>query len=79
MKNDEIMTRIYNLLQESDLNWHGWLWWGHADKWFKQFNPTEIDSIAKKMADVGMIETNGCGFRRKEKTFKEKIFLKIWG
>jgi hypothetical protein len=31
------------------------------------------------MADAGMIETNGRGFRRKEKTLKEKIFLKIWG
>ena len=80
MKNDEIMIRIYKLLQESDLSWHGWMWWGFADEWFKQFDPTEIDSIAKKMADAGMIETDGYGgFRRKEKTFKEKILLKIWG
>ena len=79
MKN-EIMVRIYNLLQKSGLNWYGWLWWGQADEWFKQFDPAEIDNIAKEMADAGMIETDGRGgFRRKEKTLKEKIFLKIWG
>ena len=80
MKN-EMIFRIYNLLQNSDLNWHSWHWWALKDEWFEQFAPEEIDKVAEEMANQGMIERNkrGGGYRRKEKTLKEKIFLKIWG
>ena len=75
----EIMKRIYSLLQQSDLNWHSWCWWKYKDEWFAQFPPEEIDKIAQEMADLGMIEDNGRGgFRRKEKTFKEKIITRLW-
>ena len=76
---DEMIFRIYNLLQKSDLNWHSWRWWSAKDKWFEQFTPEEIDKVAEEMANHGMIESNGRGYRRKEKTLKEKISLKIWG
>ncbi len=74
---DEMIIRIYNLLQKSDLSW---CWWSHKDKWFAQFAPEEIDEVAKEMAIAGMIEANKdfTGFRRKEKTLKEKIYLKLW-
>lgn len=73
------VMKIYNLLQKSDLGWYGWYWWELKDSWFSQFNPKEINDIAKEMAKNGMIETNGFSFRRKEKTLKEKIILKLWG
>lgn len=77
---DEMILRIYNLLQNSDLNWHKWYWWSTKDEWFKQFAPEEIDKIAEEMASQGIIEGDKRkGYRRKEKTLKEKIFLKIWG
>ena len=76
----EMIFRIYNLLQNSDLNWHGWYWWATKDEWFEQFAPEEIDKVAEEMASQGIIEGNKSkGYRRKEKTLKEKIFLKIWG
>ena len=75
----EMIYRIYALLQKSDLGWYSWRWWAHKDEWFAQFEPEEIDKVAMEMANLGMIETNGSGFRRKEKTLKEKIFLKLWG
>lgn len=77
---DEMIMRIYNLLQKSDLCWHSWHWWSYKDEWFSQFAPEEIDEIAKEMAIAGMIEANKdfTGFRRKEKTLKEKIHLKLW-
>lgn len=74
----EIVFKIYNLLQKEGLNWYCGYWWAMKDEWFKQFKPQEIDKIATEMAAIGMIETNGTGFRRKEKTLKEKIILKIW-
>ena len=78
--NNEMIMRIYKLLQKSDLCWHSWHWWSYKDKWFAQFTPEEIDAVAKKMAIAGMIEANKdfTGFRRKEKTLKEKIHLKLW-
>lgn len=81
MKNEqkfEVAMRIYSLLQRSDLNWHSWHWWKLKDSWFAQFEAEEIDKVAEEMAENGMIETNGSGFRRKEKTLKEKIFIKLW-
>ena len=77
---DVMIMRIYNLLQKSDLCWHSWHWWSYKDDWFSQFAPEEIDEVAKEMAIVGMIEANKdfTGFRRKEKTLKEKIHLKLW-
>lgn len=77
---DEMIMRIYNLLQKSDLCWHSWYWWSYKDKWFAQFPPEEIDAVAKEMAMTGMIEANKdfTGFRRKEKTLKEKLHLKLW-
>lgn len=81
MENNEIVIRIYNLLKNSDLAWHSWCWWAYKDSWFSQFTPEEIDAVAAEMAKAGMIEANEnfTGFRRKEKTLKEKIYLKIWG
>ena len=78
MKN-EMVIRIYNLLKKSDLAWHSWNWWAYKDEWFKQFTPEEIDAVAKEMAEAGMIEGNENGFRRKEKTLKERIAMRIWG
>ena len=71
---DEMIMRIYNLLQKSDLCWHSWCWWSYKDKWFAQFTPEEIDEVAKEMAIAGMIEAN----EEKEKTLKEKIHLRLW-
>ena len=81
MNNNEMVMRIYTLLQKSDLCWHSWYWWKIHDDWFSQFSPEEIDKVAKEMAIVGMIEANEnyTGFRRKEKTLKEKIRIKLWG
>lgn len=78
---DEMVMRIYKLLQKSDLCWHSWCWWAYKDSWFSQFAPEEIDAVAAEMAKAGMIEANETftGFRRKEKTLKEKICIKIWG
>ena len=78
--NNEMVMRIYKLLQKNDLCWHSWHWWSYKDKWFAQFTPEEIDAVAKEMAITGMIEANKdfTGFRRKEKTLKEKIHLKLW-
>lgn len=75
-----IKERIYTVLHTcGDLNWHSWLWWENYDKWFSQFDPDYIDSIAEEMAKDGIIETNNRGgYRRKEKTLKEKIFIKIF-
>lgn len=75
----EMVYKIYTLLQKSDLNWHSWHWWAYKDKWFAQFKPEQIDAVAMEMAMIGMIETNGHGFRRKEKSFKEKFWLKFFG
>lgn len=76
----EIRDRIYSVLHTcGDLNWHSWHWWKYYDEWFAQFDPTYIDSIAEQMALEGKIETNGTGYRRKEKTLKEKIRIKLWG
>lgn len=77
---DAMIMRIYNLLQKSDLCWHSWHWWSYKDEWFSQFAPEEIDKVAKEMAIAGMIEANKdfTGFRRKEKTLKEKIHFKLW-
>ena len=78
MKN-EMIFRIYDLLQKSDLNWYGWRWWSAKDEWFEQFTPEEIDKVAEEMANHGMIESNKRGgYIRKEKTLKEKIYLKLW-
>ena len=75
--------KIYEVLHTcKDLNWHAWHWWKGYDAWFEQFDPAYIDSIAKKMADEGIIETDGLGYRRKERTFKERLkemYLKVWG
>lgn len=81
MENNEMVIRIYNLLKNSDLGWHSWCWWAYKDSWFSQFTPEEIDAVAAEMAKAGMIEANETftGFRRKEKTLKEKIYIKIWG
>ena len=78
---DEMIKRIYTLLKNSDLSWHGWMWWGYKDEWFKQFDPKEIDKVALEMADLGMIETNieRTGFRRKEKTRKENFWITVMG
>ncbi len=77
----QVIYRIYKVLQEvDDLNWHAWHWWAMADEWFAQFDPTDIDEVAQEMAEAGMIETNGrYGYRRKEKTLKERISLKLLG
>lgn len=75
----EAAMKIYSLLQKSGLDWYGWHWWELKDSWFSQFEAEEIDKIAEEMAKNGIIETNGSGFRRKEKTLKEKIILKLWG
>ena len=75
----EVAMRIYNLLQKSGLGWYSCHWWELKDSWFSQFEAKEIDKIAEEMAKNGMIETNGLGFRRKEKTLKEKIIDKLWG
>ena len=76
----ELIMRIYSLLKNSNLNWHGWLWWEYVDPWFSQFTPEEIEAVATEMAKAGMIEANEnyTGFRRKEKTLKEKILLKLY-
>ena len=81
MENNEMVMRIYNLLKNSDLGWHSWCWWAYKDSWFSQFTPEEIDAVAAEMAKAGMIEANEdfTGFRRKEKTLKEKLYIKIWG
>lgn len=81
MENNEMVMRIYNLLKNSGLSWHSWHWWAYKDSWFSQFTPEEIDAVATKMAKAGMIEANEnfTGFRRKEKTLKERIYIKIWG
>ena len=73
-----MMEKIYSLLQKSDLNWHSWHWWAYKDEWFAQFQPEVIDAVAKEMAQIGMIETNGNGYRRKEKTLREKIQVKFF-
>lgn len=75
-----IEKKIYESLQTcGDLNWHSWHWWEHYDNWFAQFEPEYIDSIAQNMAEKGIIETNGRGgYRRKEKTLKEKILVKFF-
>lgn len=76
----ELVFRIYDTLQKADLSWHGWHWWKYQDKWFDNFKPEDIDDCALQMANAGMIEAspNKTGFRRKEKTLKEKIFLKLY-
>ena len=76
---DEMIVRIYNLLKNSDLAWHSGRWWSYKDPWFAQFTADEIDAIAAEMAEAGMIESSQTGYRRKEKTLKEKIYIKIWG
>ena len=75
-----MIMRIKKKKKKSDLCWHSWCWWSYKDKWFSQFAPEEIDAVAKEMAITGMIEANEdfTGFRRKEKTLKEKIHLKLW-
>lgn len=77
MKEEMIKEKIFTLLQESDLNWHSGYWWDYKDEWFKQFTPEEIDAVALEMAIIDeTIETNGRGgFRRKEKSPKEKRML----
>lgn len=76
----ELILKIYETLQSADLNWHSYHWWKNQDKWFEHFYPQDIDSVAMEMANAGMIEVspNGSGFRRKEKSLKEKIFLKFF-
>ena len=76
---EEIKNRIYQALHEiTDLDWHAWLWWSYHDTWFSQFTPQEIDAVAAEMAKDGIIETNNRGgYRRIEKTWKEKIICKI--
>lgn len=76
----ELRQRIYRALRETtDLDWHSWYWWVNHDEWFAQFSPEEIDRMAQKMANEGIIETNGRGgFRRMEKTWKEKIRCKLY-
>ncbi len=71
----EAAMRIYSVLQKAGLGWYSWNWWKLHDNWFAQFKAEEIDEIATEMAKKGIIETNGSGFRRKEKNFKEKVIL----
>ena len=79
MKN-EMERRIYKALHEvNNLDWYGWHWWSLHDEWFAQFDADEIDAVAKEMANNGIIEDNGRGgYRRKEKTWKEKIICKLY-
>jgi len=71
----EAAMRIYSVLQKAGLGWYSWNWWKSQDNWFAQFEAEEIDKVAVEMAKNGIIETNGSGFRKKEKTFKEKMIL----
>lgn len=72
MSTGKVIFEIYRLLQEAGLNWYGYKWWGLHSDYLNQFNPKDIDYIAQKMAEAGMIETNNHnGYCRKGNTPKE--------
>lgn len=87
MEKTKIRTHIYEVLETGTLDWHAWKWWGQHDAYLAKFPEDVVDTIALEMAIEGIIETNYydvngmwayVGFRRKRKTWKEKILCKIY-
>jgi len=75
----EIREHILETLNNARLAWYGGQWWQYKNEWFKQFSPETIDSIAKEMAEEGIIMGCSRGFHRNPTNLKEKIIISIWG